>query len=252
MLVVDIILLASAGLLAGAINAVAGGGTFFTFSALLAVGLPPIMANASSAVAVVPGSVASLLAYFNDIKQHARRFIVLGLISAVGGGIGASLLLRLSNTAFKNLVPYLLLCATILFALSPLLSKRDAQTSKPSRLRYLLGLGLQFITSVYGGFFGAGMGIVMLASLALTESNNFHLNNAAKNVFAVLIQSVAVIFFILSGVVSWTHVLIVMIFCIAGGYGGVIIARYIPIVVIRSFVICMGFLLSLYYFFRAS
>jgi uncharacterized membrane protein YfcA len=245
----DILLLALAGFFAGTLNAVAGGGTFFTFSALLAVGLPPIVANASSSVAVLPGSVASSLAYVRVVKRHARRFLPLGLVSALGGGIGALLLLQLSNATFSRLVPWLLLAATLLFALSPLLQKRRVN-AKPSRTRYFLGLGLQFITSVYGGFFGAGMGIVMLASLALTEGNDFHLNNAAKNVFAVLIQSVAIVFFISSGVVSWAHALVVMVFCIGGGYAGVVVARRVPVRVIRGFVVVTGLLLSLYYFLR--
>lgn len=249
MSVPDILLLALAGFFAGVINAVAGGGTFFTFSALLAVGLPPIVANASSSVAVLPGSVASSLAYVSTVKRHARRFLPLGLVSALGGGVGAFLLLQLSNAAFARLVPWLLLAATLLFALSPFL-QRPQREAEPSSSRRFLGLGLQLITSVYGGFFGAGMGIVMLASLALTEGHDFHLNNAAKNIFAVLIQSAAIVFFIASGVVSWTHTLVVMAFCILGGYVGVLVAQRVPVRVIRGFVIVTGFSLSLYYFFR--
>ena len=250
----DIILLASAGFLAGAINAVAGGGTFFTFSALLAVGLPPIIANATSAAAVLPGSVASSFAYLTEVKRYARRFLVLGVISAFGGVTGALLLLQLTNTVFSRLVPYLLLGATLLFAASPLLAKRNqqAQAGERSRQSYLLGLSLQFIISVYGGFFGAGMGIVMLASLALTEGGDFHALNAAKNVLAVSIQTIAVVLFIVSGVVNWPQALVVMVACVLGGYVGVVAARRVPVRVIRGFIIVTGLLLSFYYFLRPA
>lgn len=253
MKVLDIILLASAGFVAGAINAVAGGGTFFTFAALLAVGLPPIVANATSAVAVLPGSVASSFAYLAEVKRYARRFLRLGVVSAFGGVAGALLLLQLTNTAFSRLVPYLLLGATLLFAASPLLAKRSSpQAREHSRRGYLMGLGLQFVISVYGGFFGAGMGIVMLASLALIEGGDFHTLNAAKNVLAVSIQTVAIVLFIVSGVVSWPQAFVVMVACILGGYVGVVAARRIPVGVIRGFIITTGLLLSLYYFVRPA
>ncbi len=250
----DILLLASAGFLAGAINAVAGGGTFFTFSALLAVGLPPIVANATSAVAVLPGSVASSLAYLAEVKRYARRFLMLSVVSVLGGVLGALLLLQLTNTAFSRLVPYLLLGATLLFAASPLLAKRSgqAQASQRSRRGYLLGAGLQFFIAIYGGFFGAGMGIVMLASLALTEGRDFHTLNATKNVLAVSIQTVAIVLFIVSGVVSWPQALVVMVACIFGGYVGVVAARRVPVQVIRGFIVVTGLLLSLYYFVRPA
>ncbi len=250
----DVILLALSGFLAGAINAVAGGGTFFTFSALLAVGLPPIVANATSAVAVLPGSVASSFAYLAEVKRYARKFLMLGVVSVFGGVAGALLLLQLTNAVFSRLVPYLLLSATLLFAISPLLAKRGkkVQANKRSHRGYLLGLGLQFVISVYGGFFGAGMGIVMLASLALTEGGDFHTVNAAKNVLAVAIQTVAVALFIVSGVVSWPQALVVMVAAIVGGYIGVIVARRVPVGVIRGFIITTGLLLSLYYFVRPA
>ena len=255
----DIILLALSGLLAGAINSVAGGGTFFTFSALLTVGLPPIVANATSSIAVGPGSVASALAYIPEVKSRVRRLLVLGAVSVLGSLVGALILIRFSNDAFSRLIPYLLLGATLLFAASPYLAKltrsaagQTRSSFKSSPLKYLGGLLFQFFIAVYGGFFGAGMGIVMLASLALTEGANFHLNNATKNVLAVFIQAVAVVIFVISGVISWPHALIVMAACIVGGYSGVRIARRVPVNVVRGFVILVGALLSVYYFLRPA
>ena len=255
MSIFDVVLLALAGLLAGAINSVAGGGTFFTFSALLTVGLPPIVANATSSIAVGPGSIASAFAYVPLVKRYARQFFILGVVSAGGSFVGSLTLLKFSNDAFSRLVPYLLLGATLLFAASPYLARitrRAEPKAEPSRLNYVGGLLLQFFIAIYGGFFGAGMGIVMLASLALTQGSDFHLNNATKNVLAVFIQAVAVVIFVASGVIRWLPALIVMAACIVGGYSGVRIARRVPVKVIRGFVIAVGLLLTVYYFLRPA
>lgn len=255
----DIILVALSGLVAGTINSVAGGGTFFTFAALLTVGLPPIVANATSSIAVGPGSVASSFAYLPEVRGRARRLLILGSVSVLGRAAGALILLRFSNDAFSRLIPYLLLGATLLFALSPYLTRLTRQAAeqtqpsfRSSPFKYLGGLLLQLIISVYGGFFGAGMGIVMLASLALTEGSDFHLNNATKNVLAVFIQAVAVVVFVASGVIDWPYALIAMAACIVGGYGGVRVARRVPVRVVRGFVILVGALLSIYYFLRPA
>ena len=249
----DILLLFGSGLLAGAVNAVAGGGTFFTFSALLAVGLPPVVANATSAVSVAPGSVASSVAYLSEVRTHWRRFSVLSVISLLGGGTGALILLRFSNDAFAALVPYLLLGATLLFALSPYLARGAARLRRRlARGVKVGGLALQYVISVYGGFFGAGMGIVMLAALAITEGDDFHLVNAAKNVLSVLIQGVAIVLFVAAGIIHWSEAFIVTGASIIGGFLGVVAARRVPTQTIRWFVIGVGLALSAYYFFKPA
>ena len=159
--VLDLLLLLAAGLGAGIVNAVAGGGTFFTFPALLAVGLPPVAANATSALSLGPSSLASAVAYRDEIRRHAGRLGLLAIVSLVGSVAGALILLRFSDEGFRPLVPWLLLAATVLFAASPYLTKvlkvPEGQSAGP--VARVAGLALQFVTALYGGFFGAGMGI---------------------------------------------------------------------------------------------
>jgi uncharacterized membrane protein YfcA len=247
-----VLLLAGSGLLAGIVNALAGGGTFFTFSALIAAGLPPIVANATSAVAVTPANVASTFAYRREIGENLARFGWLSFVSLLGGAAGAVLLTRIDNVSFRAAVPWLLLFATVLFAASPWIVRLARRLSRPdggrSPLTVAVGLLIQAATSVYGGFFGAGMGIVMLASLAITEGGDFHRINAAKNLCATLIQLSAVALFVWAGLVSWREAAIVGVAAVGGGYAAVAFGRRIPPAVIRLMVIAVGVLLTLYFF----
>ncbi len=251
----DVLLLGGAGLIAGLVNAVAGGGTFFTFSALVATGMPAIAANATSAVAVLPGSVASAAAYKQEALANWRHFALLGVISLAGSTVGAIVLLTLEDAEFRVLVPWLLLAATVLFAFSPRIGAffrrkgREAAESGGAVGRIAGGI-IQFFVAIYGGFFGAGMGILMLASLAVTEGDDFHRINAAKVILSIIINGIAVALFIVSGIVEWAEALVVMVFCIAGGYLGVVAAKAVPTVYVRWFVVTVGTLLSLYFFGR--
>ncbi|WP_119680135.1 sulfite exporter TauE/SafE family protein [Indioceanicola profundi] len=254
----DIVLLSGAGLIAGLVNAVAGGGTFFTFSALVGAGIPPIAANATSAVAVWPGNVASAAAYRTEVMRDWRHFAWMGLISLIGGAIGAVILLLLEDAEFRQMVPWLLLLATVLFALSPKITaffrrqavKEEKENTVGSPVSKLVGGIIQFVVSIYGGFFGAGMGILMLASLSITEGDDFHRINAAKVVFSVLINGIAIALFIAEGIVHWPAALIVMVACIIGGYLGVVIAKRIPASYVRFFVVAVGTLLTIVFFIR--
>lgn len=249
MSVFDIVILAAAGFLSGALNAVAGGGTFFTFAALMAVGLAPITANASSAVALAVGSAASAAAYRRELSAIWRGVLWLSVASALGALLGALILVRLDDLTFRGLVPWLLLAATIIFALGPRIARlTGSEGGRPGGLRRLTGLVIQFLTSVYGGFFGAGMGFLMLASLGLTEGSDYHRINAIKQILAIVIQGVAILVFINGDVISWPEALIVMIAAIAGGYLGVGAARKVPGSVMRGLVIATGALLTAYYF----
>lgn len=253
MTILDLPLLLGAGFLAGAVNAVAGGGTFFTFSALVAVGLPPVVANATSAVAVTPGNLASSFAYRDEILANLRRFGMLALISTVGGLIGAIILTRIDNADFRRLVPWLLLVATALFAASPLvarLGERIAPGSAAGRSRRLGGLAFQFLISIYGGFFGAGMGIVMLAALAVTEGEDFHVINSAKNLCGTLIQLMSLVIFVVAGLVRWPEAAAIAAACFIGGYAGVLLGRRVPPLAARLFVVTTGALLTLVFFWR--
>jgi uncharacterized membrane protein YfcA len=245
-----VLLLAGAGFLSGALNAVAGGGTFFTFAALLASGLPPITANATSAVALAVGSVASAAAYRREISGLWRTSLRLALASAVGSILGALILIGLDNVTFRGMIPWLLLFATIVFALGPRIARAvgTAEADAPPLQRRLVGMAIQFLTAVYGGFFGAGMGFLMLASLGLTEGTNYHRINAIKQILAVIIQAVAIVLFIHGGIIAWPAALVTMAAAIVGGYLGVGLARSVPDKMMRGFVIASGAVLTLYYF----
>lgn len=242
----NMVILALAGLVAGTVNAVAGGGTFFTFSALVFTGIPPVAANATSAVALTPSNLSSVAAYLPEIRLHWRRYALLGIASAIGGFLGARLLLATPAQAFIALVPWFLGFATLLFAAGPLLRKGiDAISRGPGTPgRRMAGLVMQFIVSIYGGYFGAGMGIIMLAALSVAEGDDYHFINAAKNICATLIQIFALIYFLQSGIVHWTAGLIAGFGSVIGGYYGVSIARRVPQSVMRWFVVAAGALLT--------
>lgn len=199
MTLLQVFLLFVAGFLSGVVNAIAGGGTFLTFGAMTLGGLPPIVANATSSIIQFPGYITSTLAYAKEIRADRKNAIVLGIISAIGGLAGALLLLSLSNPAFRAMVPWLLIAATAIFAAGPLLkpkARSDEHRIGP------LGVASQLATSVYGGFFGAGMGIMMLAVLGLATGGGYHRLNALKNFISIVIAAIAIVVFAAGGVVS--------------------------------------------------
>ena len=252
-----------AAILGGTLNSVAGGGSFITFPALLFTGVLPINANATSTVALWPGSVASTGAYREELaKQDRTRLFVLGGTSLIGGVLGAVLLLRTSQTTFVRLVPYLLLVATLLFTFSaPIMDrvrKRKAEeTSKVEERKQArsswLGLAgialLQLVISVYGGYFGGGIGILMLATLSLMGMENIHEMNALKTLLTSFINGVAVITFIIAGAVVWVPAILMVVGAIIGGYGGAYFARQIDPRWVRIFVILVGVGMTIYFFF---
>ena len=245
MSIFDIVLLFCAGFLSAVVNAIAGGGTFLTFGAMTLVGVPPIVANATSSVTQFPGYVTSALAYRKEIREAGRDAWVLGGLSLLGSLAGALILVSMSNPSFRSLVPWLLLGATIIFALGPYLRPKalppEHPISKP-------GMVAQFATSIYGGFFGAGMGIMMLAVLGLTKGGDYHKLNALKNFIAVIIASIAIVVFSTGGVVAWLPAVIMIPAGALGGHFGVWAARRVPQAVIRGVVVAVGLLLSWYYF----
>ena len=247
MTLLDALILFIAGFLSSAVNAVAGGGTFITFGAMSLLGVPPIAANATSSVTQFPGYVTSTLAYWNDIRTFWRTAVVLCVISALGALAGSLILLALDNPSFRSMVPWLLIAATTLFAAGPWLKPRP----KPGRRAVFsgsVGWLLQFATSVYGGFFGAGMGVMMLATLGLTQDGDYHRLNAFKNMLAVVIAAIAIVIFVGGGVVSWPHALVMIPGGALGGYAGVWIAKRVPQIAVRVFVVATGFFLAGYYF----
>lgn len=243
-------LLFIAGLLSGAINAVAGGGTFITFGGFSLAGLSPIAANATSSISQFPGYIASTLAYRRDILTFWRGAVVLAIISAVGSLAGALVLLALDNPSFRAMVPWLLLAATALFAAGPWL-KPKPRSGAGSPVGTVPGAIVQFLTALYGGFFGAGMGVMMLATLGLTQGGDYHRLNALKNMLSIVIGAVAIVVFVSGGVVAWPEALVMIPGVALGGWYGVWLARRVPEPVLRGVVIAVGLLLAAYYFVTA-
>ena len=255
---VDIALIAAGGFAAGAVNAMAGGGTFFSFPAMLAVGLPPVVANASNSVALWPGSLSGAWAYRKELARYKRYLVPMGIASFIGGAAGGLLLLAAGDARFAALIPWLLAFATLLFAFSPQLSvalKRirpvqPAQTGVEHGAGSPIGWVVQLLVSIYGGFFGAGMGILMMASLAIGGHEDVQHINALKNLLSAVIYSVTVMTFIVAGAVSWPHTLVMVITATLGGYWGASMARKIKGPWLRRMVIAVGSALTVYYFYK--
>ena len=244
-----IVLLFGAGVLTGMINAVAGGGTFLSFGALTLVGVPPVVANATSSITQFPGYITSTLAYWEDFKTFWRGAIALAVASVVGSLLGSWILLQLDNPQFRTLVPWLLLAATALFAAGPYL-KPKPRPGQHASVGSAFGTAMQFVTAIYGGFFGAGMGVMMLASLGLSQAGDYHRLNALKNMLAMVIAAVAIIVFVAGGVVAWPQAVVMIPGVAIGGWSGMWIAKRVPQSVMRFSVIAVGLLLAVYYFVK--
>ncbi|OWW20705.1 sulfite exporter TauE/SafE family protein [Noviherbaspirillum denitrificans] len=246
----QVALVGIAAFCAGAMNSVAGGGTFFSFPALLAAGVPPVAANASNSVALWPASLSGAWAYRTELARYKRYLVPMGIVSFIGGIGGGLLLLSTKDATFSKLIPWLLLFATVLFAFSGRISAmlRGAEAAKPGNSP--ASLAGQAVVSVYGGFFGAGMGILMLASLAMAGHDDVHEINAIKNLLSAIIYSVTVLTFVVAGAVDWPYTLIMLATATLGGYWGASIARKIPAIWLRRFIIVVGFTLTAFYFYK--
>ncbi len=248
-------LIFTAALLAGALNGIAGGGSFLSFPALVFAGMPPIAANATSTVALWPGTLASVSAYRRELKGQPGQLWQFGVIGLVGGILGAWLLLHTSESLFDRLLPFLLLSATLLFTFSkPLTDWVVRQQQRGMVLAGISAVGLpllQLAIATYGGFFGGGMGILLLATLALCGMRDINAMNAIKTVMTSFINGVAIVPFVMAGIISWPHALLMAVGAIAGGYGSAWVAQRLPAIYVRRFVIAVGFGMTLYFFSRA-
>jgi uncharacterized membrane protein YfcA len=250
------LLLVAAAYAAGVMNAMAGGGTILTFPALIAVGLPAIAANATSTVALLPGTVASFLGYRHELRDHAHWFRKLLLPSVLGGAIGSVLLLRTPEGTFAFLAPLLVLFATVLFVLQGLVARRLAPgqratgKSEPGAGRWALAALLQLGVAIYGGYFGAGIGILMLALLGWLGVANIHAANGLKNFFGFCINSVAAAWFVIQGAVVWPAALVVVVGATLGGYSGARFARRIGRDKARAAVVVIGLLVTAILFWQ--
>lgn len=252
------LIIAAGAFIAGGMNAMAGGGTFFSFPALLAAGVPPVVANASNTVALWPASFSSAWAYRQEIRRHGRFAVLLGIVSLLGGLGGGLLLLATSNEAFSVLIPWLLLLATTLFAFSAQISRTV------SRVKARFGFGadrehpgsvggavFQLLVAVYGGFFGAGLGILTLAALAIQGIEDTQDLNALKNLASAINYSTAAVTFIAAGAVSWPHTLVMLVTALMGGYAGALLARRLPSLWLKRLIIVVGGVLTIVYFAKA-
>jgi uncharacterized membrane protein YfcA len=250
-----LLLLFLASLLGGAQNAVAGGGSFLTFPALIAAGVGSKVANATSTVALWPGGVASTFGYRRDIRHERRLVVVFGFVSLWGGLAGALLLLLTPEVTFDHLVPFLLFGATLIFAGGPPISRwlslKHAHDG-PIPTGKLAAHGIiQFAVGVYGGYFGGGIGILMLAAFAAMGMEDLQAMNGLKALLGSLINGVAIIAFAFGHLIDWPLALLMVVGSIVGGYGGARLSRKAPPQELRLLVISIGLVLGAYYFVKS-
>src|ERR1700722_3873018 len=248
-----IIFLFLAGVLGGALNAVAGGGSFIAFPALLFTGVPPIPANATNTIALWTAAAASGGAYRKRLDISRRVMIPLLSVSLVGGIAGAILLLKTPAHTFMRLLPWLTLGATLLFAFGKKLAggRKSVIEHQASTAALAMTTLFQLCVSVYGGYFGGGMGIVMLAMLAALGMTDIHSMNALKSVLGFVINGVAVVVFIAQRAVYWKPGLVMIVGAILGGYAGARYALKLPQAWVRVFVVLVGAAMTVYFFVKA-
>jgi len=244
---------ASAG--GGIMNALAGGGTLLTFPALLLVGVPAIEANATSTIALLPGAASSMAGYRREVSAHRQWLKSLLVPSLAGGALGSVLLLLTPERTFRNLAPFLVLFATLLF-LFQIVSSRKAEEGDglhgPQGPRWAAASLLQFAVAVYGGYFGAGIGILMLVILGYLGLTDIHAMNGLKNFFGICINSVAAAYFIVRGAVNWPLALVMIVGATVGGYAGAHFARRIGKERARVAVVVIGFGITVLLFLQRA
>lgn len=242
----DAILFAAA-FLAGALNSVLGGGSFISFPALIFAGVTPLVANATNALALWPAGLASAAGYAKDIDVPRRTLIPLICASSIGGIGGALLLLYTPEKKFVELVPYLMLAATLIFTFG----KSLASKIKTEHARSIVfGCVLQAVIAVYGGYFGGGMGILMLASFHLMGMHHVHAMNGLRSILGGTINGVAVIAFVAAGAIAWRPAIIMAAAATLGGYLGAIVARRIDPAVVRLLVTVLAWVMTAYFMYE--
>jgi hypothetical protein len=242
-----LVLVACAALLAGAVNAVGGGGTLLSFPALLLLGFPALTANVTSTIGLLPGYAGGSIAYRAELAVQRRRVLFLGPISVVGAVGGAILLTRTSNSVFAAVVPWLILAACALLLVQPLVTSR-VRARRPEREQHrapVLAVA-QLLGGTYGAFFGAGLGVMMLAVLGLFIRDDLQRINALKGMLALVINVVAALYFAFFGPVSWTAAALMLPASAAGGFAGVSLARRLRPAVLRTLVVMFGVAFALH------
>jgi len=252
------VLLFGAAFLAGIVNSMAGGGTLLTFPALLSAGLPAVTANATSTVALVPGSLSAFWGYRSEVQGEGRLLLAMAVPSLMGGTLGALAADHVGDAVFAKLAPLLVLGATFLFMAQEPLRRwshaRSGLVPEGGREVQKLGAigGFQFLVALYGGFFGAGIGILMLAALGFLGLRDIHRMNGLKNIAAVCINGLAALTFAARGRVNWPIASFMIVGGIAGGYTGAGLAQRLGQQMVRRLIVMVGLLISLYLFLRLA
>jgi uncharacterized protein len=248
----EILFLAAAGILGGIVNSLAGGGSFITFPALIAVGVPPVIANASNTFAATAGYLSGTYALRQEIKDSPKKLLILSFISAIGGIIGAYLLTQTSNSEFEKAVPWLLLFATVLFIYGGHFNKTLQKWGQQHRhidkaqngLFTLLFIGV----SIYGGFFNAGLGILMLSYCSLAGYRSVNEMNALKLLYSSTISGCAIVLFLINDLISWHETLVLLVGTLIGGYAAGIVSKRIPNSWVRRAIIFASTGITLWFF----
>jgi hypothetical protein len=245
-----------AGFVAGVMNSIAGGGTLVTFPTLILVGIPSIPANATSTVALLPGTLSSAAGYRRNIPSVSRWLKLFALVSLLGGLVGGILLVQTPSKIFDSFVPFLILFATILFMAQGAFGRvlkiegEAGRGKSPSRNWIIGAVMFQFVVALYGGYFGAGIGILMLASLGMLGFENVHEMNTLKVILGFLINVVAAVYFIASGLIHWAAVGIMMVGTISGGFAGAHFAQQVPQKAVRRLISAIGLIISAVMFYK--
>jgi uncharacterized protein len=248
---INTLLLFGSAFIAGGLNAIAGGGSFISFPTLIFTGMPPIVANATNNTALWIATVASITAYRDDLKVKRQVMIVLTVTSLIGGILGSVALLYTSPTVFKKLIPYLLLLATLVFTFGDAFKQwlqRKSEKTATEEIPLLNLVIAQMAIAIYGGFFGAGMGILMLATLTFLGIKNIHTMNAFKAFLGFCINGIATIPFIFAGLIVWDQALLMAVGASIGSYLSAYYARQLEPELIRKFVIGVAFTMTAYFF----
>lgn len=247
----DSSILIVAAFFAGMLNAIAGGGSFLTFPALVFVGVPPIAANATSAVAVFPGYLSSAFGFRKQLGGLDRA-VLLGFVvlSVLGGALGAFLLLITPSELFEWIVPWLLLLATLLFAFDKSLRKLSEQSGSDHQTRPLGKYAATLLVTTYGGYFNGGLGIVLLALFSSLGMRDIQVMNGLKNILSFILSAASVLTFAIAGIVHWPEASLMMVSATVGGYAGAHLGQRLPAPFIRTLVILVGFAMTLVFFVR--
>ena len=244
-----VILLFVAGFFGGAANAMAGGATLITFPAMLAAGLPPITANASNALAVSFGNLTGAWRERQQLPPIDAKVQSTIAAAVVGGLLGAVLLVTTPDNVFKAVVPALIGIATLIFAFAKPIQNSLVRTM-PTHQKTTLNVALVFVASVYGGYFGAGLGVILMAVISATNNWDMRRSNAVKNLLGVVTNVAAIVFFIYHNLISWPQTSIMLVACIAGGFAGVHLLKTMPAPTVRTMIIVIGSIMTLIYAYK--